>query len=141
MKDLPPLSSPSSPPSTSSSSCSHHSEKDDEDEGFHDMLQCLVCPITHDLMVEPAIASDGFTYERKAIISWLSRHDRSPVTNEKLSSRLLIPNYAIKQAVQEYCQRTGTTLPAIPPATTHATDVPEKALGECSILMMLKTMQ
>ena len=32
-----------------------------------------VCPITHELMVKPVVASDGFSYERSAIEDWV-RH-------------------------------------------------------------------
>lgn len=37
------------------------------------------------------------TYEKAAIVSWLLKSDRSPVTNERLSTRALLPNYALKK--------------------------------------------
>jgi hypothetical protein len=77
-------------------------------DGEGGMLNCFMCPITHELMSDPVIAGDGHTYERAAIVNWLQRNDRSPVTNERLSSRALIPNFTIKQAVHEYCEKCGT---------------------------------
>jgi len=41
----------------------------------------LVCPITQALPLDPVFAEDGKVYERAAIEEWLSKHQRSPVTN------------------------------------------------------------
>jgi hypothetical protein len=30
----------------------------------------LMCPVTHEILVDPVIAADGFTYEREAIERW-----------------------------------------------------------------------
>lgn len=30
----------------------------------------LRCPITHELMKDPVMATDGHTYEREAIMKW-----------------------------------------------------------------------
>ena len=40
----------------------------------------LFCPITQEAIVEPVVAADGHTYERLAIVRWLSDHHTSPVT-------------------------------------------------------------
>lgn len=57
------------------------------------------CPIGLELMHDPVICSDGFTYERANIEEWLRRYDRSPVTNDELSNRMLIPNRALKSTI------------------------------------------
>jgi hypothetical protein len=31
----------------------------------------FICPITHSIMLEPAVTSSGATYERSAIMEWL----------------------------------------------------------------------
>ncbi|GAB6027955.1 hypothetical protein CHUAL_002183 [Chamberlinius hualienensis] len=61
------------------------------------------CPITHEVMKDPVIASDGFSYERKAILEWLqSGKASSPMTNQKLSYMQLTPNYALKMLIQRH---------------------------------------
>ncbi|KAB2001187.1 hypothetical protein ES319_D12G283600v1 [Gossypium barbadense] len=66
----------------------------------------FVCPIFQEVMKDPIIAADGFTYEADAIRGWLdSGHDRSPMTNLKLEHCNLVPNYALLQAIQEWQQQ------------------------------------
>ena len=36
---------------------------------WSESCQDLICPITGDIMVDPVIASDGFNYERAAIVA------------------------------------------------------------------------
>lgn len=50
--------------------------------------------------MDPVIAADGFTYERRAIKGWLSRKETSPMTNAPLAHLDLVPNLAILKAVQ-----------------------------------------
>lgn len=43
-----------------------------------------LCPISHQIMQQPVIADDGFTYDKKSIQQWFSRNRgvvRSPMTN------------------------------------------------------------
>ncbi|KAK7241369.1 hypothetical protein SO694_00059044 [Aureococcus anophagefferens] len=60
-----------------------------------------VCPITRELMHDPVFASDGHTYERDAIQQWLISHDTSPKTGLILDSKHLVPNFAIRSAIDE----------------------------------------
>jgi len=46
------------------------------------------------------VASDGFTYEREAILNWFQHSNRSPMTNQELENQELKPNYAIKSILQ-----------------------------------------
>jgi len=69
------------------------------------------CPITHSIMHDPVIIggedSDGHTYERTAIREWLDKSNRSPVTNMTLSDKNLIPNRALKEAIENWKQNNG----------------------------------
>ncbi|XP_061364478.1 U-box domain-containing protein 32 [Gastrolobium bilobum] len=66
----------------------------------------FVCPIFQEVMEDPYIAADGFTYEAEAIRGWLkSGHDTSPMTNLKLEHTDLMPNYALHNAIQEWQQQ------------------------------------
>ena len=44
----------------------------------------FLCPITHDIMKDPVICIDGFTYERTAIEHWLENNQTSPITRQSL---------------------------------------------------------
>ncbi|MCO5613490.1 hypothetical protein L7F22_067767 [Adiantum nelumboides] len=60
------------------------------------------CPISQEIMQNPCIAADGFTYERDAIKVWLEEHDTSPMTNLVLSHKALIPNLSLVSDIQEW---------------------------------------
>ncbi|KAI5415222.1 U-box domain-containing protein 34 [Lathyrus oleraceus] len=60
------------------------------------------CPILQEIMDEPYIAADGFTYEYRAIKAWLSKHNVSPVTKHKLQHSELTPNHTLRSAIQEW---------------------------------------
>lgn len=55
-----------------------------------------------EVMDDPYIAADGFTYEHYAIEAWLERHDVSPVTKRKLEPKMLTPNHMLRMAIQEW---------------------------------------
>lgn len=54
-------------------------------------------------MRDPHVAADGFTYEAEAFRGWLAGgHETSPQTNDQLAHKELIPNRALKFAIQEW---------------------------------------
>jgi hypothetical protein len=66
-----------------------------------ELLASLVCPITQEVMMDPVVAADGHTYERRAIEIWLAQSDRSPLTNSPLSSRALQPNWLVRSMLSK----------------------------------------
>ena len=56
------------------------------------------CPITHAPFQDPVVASDGHTYERKAITEWLGKAQTSPITRENISTTLF-QNFKVKQII------------------------------------------
>ncbi|GHP11194.1 WD repeat, SAM and U-box domain-containing protein 1 [Pycnococcus provasolii] len=61
------------------------------------------CPITLELMKDPVVADDGFTYERTAINAWMrGRNPVSPVTGARLRSKNVIANHTLKAAIATY---------------------------------------
>ena len=64
-------------------------------------IQAFICPITQEVMVDPMTCMDGHTYEKKAIEQWLAQHDTSPLTGCKLPTKHLIPNFALRSAIDE----------------------------------------
>ncbi|XP_022147364.1 U-box domain-containing protein 33-like isoform X2 [Momordica charantia] len=66
----------------------------------------FICPIFQEVMQDPHVAADGFTYEAEAVRGWLdSGHDTSPMTNLRLEHRNLVPNRALRSAIQEWLQQ------------------------------------
>ncbi|PKA63651.1 U-box domain-containing protein 34 [Apostasia shenzhenica] len=61
-----------------------------------------LCPILQELMDDPYIAADGYTYELRAIRTWLDRHKISPVTKLRLPHTNITPNHSLRAAIQEW---------------------------------------
>ncbi|XP_044769241.1 WD repeat, SAM and U-box domain-containing protein 1 isoform X3 [Neomonachus schauinslandi] len=65
----------------------------------------FLCPITRELMKEPVIASDGYSYEKEAMENWISKKKRtSPMTNLVLPSVVLTPNRTLKMAISRWLE-------------------------------------
>lgn len=65
------------------------------------MLLMFIRFIFQEIMHDPQVAADGFTYEGKAISEWLENgHETSPMTNLKLTHLNLTPNHALRLAIQ-----------------------------------------
>ncbi|EOD05899.1 hypothetical protein EMIHUDRAFT_68858, partial [Emiliania huxleyi CCMP1516] len=60
------------------------------------------CPITHELMTDPVLATDGHTYERTAIERWLQRRATSPKSGLALESTMLFPNHILRRIILEW---------------------------------------
>ena len=87
----------------------YQAEMDDDD----DMVPShLLCPITLALMRDPVIAADGHTYEHYAIAKVIAgtpsnRLPRSPMTNEIMDHKILIPALAIRAMSQQFREEHG----------------------------------
>lgn len=65
------------------------------------------CPITGLAMVQPVVAADGHTYERRAIARWLQTSNRSPLTGEVMVHSELVPNYLLLSSLGNYVDEVG----------------------------------
>lgn len=64
------------------------------------------CPILQEVMKNPHVAADGFSYELEAMEEWLKiGRDTSPMTNLKLRDKLLTPNHGLRALIQESLKR------------------------------------
>ena len=75
------------------------------EESSRSLPSSFFCAISHSDMRDPVVCADGMTYERAYIESWLLAHDTSPLTNQPLAHKLLVPNIALKQAIDEMLER------------------------------------
>lgn len=63
----------------------------------------FLCPITRELMKDPVIAADGYSYERESIESWIGgKNKTSPMTNLPLPTTLLTPNRSLNMAIARW---------------------------------------
>ena len=77
-----------------------------------------------ELMVDPVMVATGHTYDRPFIQRWLEQgHKTCPVTGVKLRHLELIPNFALRSAIQEWAAANGLTL-----NNRQLTSVMEKAV-------------
>jgi serine/threonine protein kinase len=68
---------------------------------IYEVVNCIF----QEIMKDPQVASDGFTYESEAIRQWLDRgNSRSLMTNLALPNRDTIPNHALRSCIQEYLE-------------------------------------
>ncbi|XP_070536971.1 WD repeat, SAM and U-box domain-containing protein 1-like [Ptychodera flava] len=75
-----------------------HGKDKYDDSGVPDEL---LCPITREIMRDPVIASDGYSYERSSIESWMrSGKNTSPMTNNILPNTTLTPNRMLKMLIE-----------------------------------------
>lgn len=73
---------------------------------MNNLYQLLICPISLDLLLDPVIASDGITYNRKSIEIHFMTSDTSPVTREKMTKKLQ-KNRIILQTVLYIIENTN----------------------------------
>ncbi|KAK4440853.1 U-box domain-containing protein 33 [Sesamum alatum] len=70
----------------------------------------FLCPILREIMHDPQVAADGFTYEGEALRGWLENgHETSPMTNLKLGNLNLTPNHSLKLAIQDWVANLNIT--------------------------------
>jgi U-box domain len=71
-----------------------------------DVPMDFVCPITSEIMNDPVLCEDGFSYERSAIEMWFSKDKRtSPMTNMELTSIETTPNVALKNEIENFLKK------------------------------------
>ncbi|KAJ4720104.1 RING-type E3 ubiquitin transferase [Melia azedarach] len=80
------------------------------------------CPISLDLMRDPVIVASGHTYDRNSIAQWVnSGHHTCPKSGQRLIHMALIPNYALKSLVHQWCQ--DNNIPLVDCASSPSSDL------------------
>ncbi|GMP69466.1 hypothetical protein CsSME_00028721 [Camellia sinensis var. sinensis] len=84
------------------------------------------CPISLDLMRDPVIVASGQTYDRNSIAQWInSGHHTCPKSGQRLIHMALIPNYALKCLVHQWCQENN--IPVIDGTTSSSSSRLERS--------------
>ena len=68
------------------------------------------CPISRELMTNPVTLADGHSYERAGAERWLRSNQSSPKTGAPLQHRNVTPNHALRNAIEEFIEKTFKTL-------------------------------
>lgn len=61
-----------------------------------DSFNIFLCPITHDVLKDPVVAADGYTYERTAITRWFKTSRKSPITGQIMPHTTVFPNQSVR---------------------------------------------
>ncbi|XP_010479963.1 PREDICTED: U-box domain-containing protein 54-like [Camelina sativa] len=67
-----------------------------------------MCPITLEIMGDPHVAADGFTYEAETFREYLRTtggKKKSPKTGEPLENHKLIPNHTLRIVIREWLEK------------------------------------
>lgn len=72
----------------------------------------FLCPITHDVMTDPVVSADGYTYERAAIARWFETSRKSPVTGQTLPHTDLVANHSVRTLLKMLIDMTESSLKA-----------------------------
>jgi hypothetical protein len=91
------------------------------------IIENLLCPITHRLPVRPALAADGHVYERSAIEKWLQTKSTSPLTNAEMA-KTTMDSKQTRTLIQSAIENGGVDEDAA--ATWHLESAKLIATGE-----------
>lgn len=76
-----------------------------------DIPRSFLCPIGCEIMARPVIIPEtGHTFEEANILRWLSTNDTCPVTKRRLTSKLLTPNYGLRDIIEKWAEEHGVAL-------------------------------
>ena len=64
-----------------------------------DLPDNYFCPITSEIMENPVVTCDGYSYEKSSIIRWFTIKRTNPITNQLLENTNLIPNHTLKGVI------------------------------------------
>ncbi|KXZ46268.1 hypothetical protein GPECTOR_45g138 [Gonium pectorale] len=88
----------------------------------------FVCPLSLCVMRDPVMVESGHSFERGYIEKHLAISNSNPATNLKLDSRRLVPNIALRNAIQSWLDRHDMTYEqADELPTVHAAPAPRRS--------------
>tara|TARA_Y100000741_G_scaffold99818_1_gene74102 strand:+ start:245 stop:535 length:291 start_codon:yes stop_codon:yes gene_type:complete len=59
----------------------------------------ILCPISHQIMIQPVITNTGITYEKKFLYTWLEENKLCPVTKKIIDKDSIVPNIQLKNTI------------------------------------------
>jgi len=86
----------------------------------------LRCPISLQRMHSPVVVTDGHTFERRSIETWLTRNRTNPLTGAALESHALVPCLALRDAIRAWEMDHGRSPVQRPPTPVQRDDEDEE---------------
>ena len=81
------------------------------DSNLKKMPNGFYCPILHTLMEDPYITKiSGISYEKTAIMEWLTKNNTCPITRIPLTLEMLQPNRALKDSIETIKAQFGDAI-------------------------------
>ncbi len=99
----------------------------------------FICPITGSIMSEPVSDSDGNTFEKEAVIKWITQHGNSPITRNPMTIDNLVPNRALKDLISNYLGMNQIT--ATPPVSGEVEQVERDPVSIIALIDISGSMQ
>ena len=65
-------------------------------------ISACTCPISLEIMVDPVITKQGYTFEHASILKWLECNDTCPLSRTHLTVKELIPNKCLKKSIERF---------------------------------------
>lgn len=85
-------------------------------------ITAYTCPISMEIMIDPVINKEGYTYERSAIMEWLKTKNTCPLCRVPMTSRELVPNKNLRETIEK-CRENGQLPKLVPPLPSRASCV------------------
>lgn len=63
------------------------------------------CPISKEIMLDPVVIRDGYTYEKKTINEWFKYSNKSPITSKIVKSNFFINNTSLRNMIREWIDK------------------------------------
>lgn len=82
----------------------------DNEKNDEEIPDYFTCPITMSVMYDPVIDTDGYSFEKIAIMKWLIKNGTSPVSRKIMKVENLIENRALKSAIQTLIPKNKITI-------------------------------
>ncbi|XP_047325153.1 U-box domain-containing protein 15-like [Impatiens glandulifera] len=100
----------------------------------------FLCPISLEIMMDPVIVATGQTYERESIQKWLDTdHKTCPKTGLVLAHQFLVPNFALKNIISQWCKKKNYNFPE--KVTTSSGSLIEQSAEIVSLVRKLSSTQ
>ena len=93
-------------------------------QGIDAFRQLIRCPITGSALHDPVVASDGHTYEKFALQTWLRTHGHvSPVSLQNMPSSTSFPNHTLRSLLGFVPKDERRVMKASEILETHTTEI------------------
>ena len=69
-----------------------------------------VCPLTLEMFEQPFMTRYEHSFERDAIVQWISSNEDCPLTRKKLTFKDILPNRALQANIQNWKQELGKSI-------------------------------